>query len=544
MRGACAVGAVASLLALAPAGAQTGTFVGRDVVVEASRQVTTAADPSRLFTNPAVAVHPDDPRTIVVAVADARNGGCGLRVTRDGGLSWADTAPTVMPDDLPYCIQRNHGQAVSLAFASDGTLYMGMSGSSYETNPPHPNGPITPLVARTTDLGVTHETFVITEPATGTYTLADGTQAEGVEQHKFSSVAVDPNDPDRVYRGWRMAVRGVEQSPVPGFALGGPDQAIPTQALVATSGDGGRTWSEPFDLTTVFPGEPEGADIPTLAVGPDGTVYAFAEEGGGPRLLMASSTDNGRTWVGAEVNKGANRLGTPIPAVDQSSGDIYLTYEFQGESRDNPADIYFTASTDGGQTWSPPVDISDDDPGRQISQYQPGIGVAPDGRIDVAWHDFRDDPFFTRTDTELHGAVGERYSDVYYTFSTDGGETWAENVRVTDRSIDRSVGVTFNNQDVRSPLAVGSTVDATLLAWPDSRAGDADFEVEDTYFTRVRHDTPALVGDSGGDPLAVPLVLGVGLGLAVAGVALLVTRYLGAGARAGSGTGSARPART
>lgn len=44
-----------------------------------------------------------------------------------------------------------------LAFASDGTLYLGMSRSSLDTVPAHPNGPISPMVARTSDLGTTHD---------------------------------------------------------------------------------------------------------------------------------------------------------------------------------------------------------------------------------------------------------------------------------------------------------------------------------------------------------------------------------------------------
>ncbi len=35
----------------------------------------------------------------------------------------------------------------------------------------------------------------------------------------------------------------------------------------------------------------------------------------------------------------------------------------------------------------------DDDPSGGFNQYSPGISVAPDGRIDVAWPDFRNDPF-------------------------------------------------------------------------------------------------------------------------------------------------------
>lgn len=96
--------------------------------------------------------------------------------------------------------------------------------------------------------------------------------------------------------------------------------------------------------------------------------------------------------------------------------------------------------------------------------------------------------------------------------------------------------MTFNNRDIRAPLAIRSTEDAALIAWPDSRAGSDTLPVEDTYFTRVRHNTPALVGDISDDSLVAPVLLGVGLGLALAGAALILWRVVGGG--------SAQPART
>ena len=68
--------------------------------------------------------------------------------------------------------------------------------------------------------------------------------------------------------------------------------------------------------------------------------------------------------------------------------------------------------------------------------------MAPNGRVDVAWFDFRNDPaFVARTAT---AAPRIRYADVYMASSTDGGKTWGPNLRVTDRAIDTSIGVTFS----------------------------------------------------------------------------------------------------
>ena len=71
-------------------------------------------------------------------------------------------------------------------------------------------------------------------------------------------------------------------------------------------------------------------------------------------------------------------------------------------------------------------------PDNDLAKSRPNITFAPNGRGDVVWWDTRDDP-------------GIRANDVYYAYSTDNGSTWSKNVRVTDQSIDRRLGVWANN---------------------------------------------------------------------------------------------------
>jgi Neuraminidase (sialidase) len=49
------------------------------------------------------------------------------------------------------------------------------------------------------------------------------------------------------------------------------------------------------------------------------------------------------------------------------------------------------------------------------------MSVAPNGRIDVIWNDTRNDA------TPLNPT----YSEVFYSFSEDGGLTWSKNIAVT-----------------------------------------------------------------------------------------------------------------
>jgi len=189
-------------LTVAPtAGAQDA----KDLAVEAPRQVTAATHPLRLYDIPALAIHPEDSNTVVMAVGDARNGGCGLRVSLDGGLSWTTTVQTLLPEPTDYCIQRAFGPVMAPAFAPDGTLYVAMPRSNPTTD--FANGPIDLVLARTRDLGATHETFTVAKGETTTINPADyGSDAptqEGNSWHKFPSLVVDPDRPEWLFLAWR-----------------------------------------------------------------------------------------------------------------------------------------------------------------------------------------------------------------------------------------------------------------------------------------------------------------------------------------------------
>lgn len=515
------------------AGTQGDEPQPQDLVVEAPRQVTGNPNRLRLFDIPALAVHPDDPSTVVMAVGDARNGGCGLRVSRDGGMSWTTTAPDLMPEELPFCYQRPLFPVMAPAFASDGTLYVAMPASSPATG--HPNGPISMLVARSDDLGTTYELITVAEGERMSVDPADfgqeGQPEEAFTWYKSPSLAVDPNDPDKLYLAVRWNVWGTDLQAFSGD--------VPFRPYVTVSEDGGKTWSAPMDIV----GNSDGEDIygalnHELVVAPDGSVYSFSREWPAPvpegqprpdpRLLMFKSTDGGQSWEIRVFLEDVKNFRVPYPAVDPRNGNLYVVYgatipDTPEDGSSTPQEIYFTASEDRGKTWSEPVQISDAPDHNPADSLEPGIDVAPNGRIDVAWHDFRNDPFGQATATGGH-AAGERYWDVYHTHSTDGGDSWAPNTRVTKTSIDGAEGATFNNIDIRGPIGVASTNDAAYIAWADSRATGKDGDAEDAYFTRVRFATPL-------EPTATSAAtesrlmwsgLGAGGGFVLAGLLLFV----------------------
>lgn len=84
-------------------------------------------------------------------------------------------------------------------------------------------------------------------------------------------------------------------------------------------------------------------------------------------------------------------------------------------------DIHFVSSSDGGETWSLPVRVNDDPAKPTSIQWFPMMGVAPNSRIDAVWYDTRNGS----------GAKPYRISQLYYSYSWDGGVTWSPNKPIT-----------------------------------------------------------------------------------------------------------------
>ena len=73
--------------------------------------------------------------------------------------------------------------------------------------------------------------------------------------------------------------------------------------------------------------------------------------------------------------------------------EIYITWaeDPDGVLGPDEADIFFTRSIDGGNTFRTPQNLSDPATA-PFDQFEPWIAVKPDGTIDVVWYDRRNDP--------------------------------------------------------------------------------------------------------------------------------------------------------
>jgi len=175
----------------------------------------------------------------------------------------------------------------------------------------------------------------------------------------------------------------------------------------------------------------------TTDVGPDGAVYVVGEAA--DIVVVRSDTIQNPAepaafgfWrhvnLGAHLRNGAGPnpgglLGQLWIRTDHSGGpyhgNVYLLGSV-GPFGTDPLDIRFIRSSDRGMNWTDPVRVNDDSLKVNAWQWFSTMSVAPNGRIDVIWADSRNDE------------VDKIDSELFYAYSMDAGDSWSENVPVTD----------------------------------------------------------------------------------------------------------------
>ena len=242
-------------------------------------------------------------------------------------------------------------------------------------------------------------------------------------------------------------------------------------------------------------------------------------------LYLSRSTDQGKTFAVSEIHPpDADQFGPTGTRLQWSpeggpTGSLHAVWEGKTVGTQGDRDVLYRRSTDEGRTWSDVRVLNDDDPAQLYGQFQPNLSIAPDGRVDVVWWDMRD-------------SNGRFVNDVYATYSNDSGATWSKNVRITDRSIDRTIGMwrPGTGGDVRQPPGIGSAEAVTYFVWDDTRHGTLQTETQDLYAAAAQFK--ALPGS--GLPSTAGYLLAIVLGVGAVGLVLLVGSLMLRGRRSGS----------
>jgi CBS domain-containing protein len=241
-------------------------------------------------------------------------------------------------------------------------------------------------------------------------------EPEAVRQHFDHTVTVNPTDPDN-------------------YVIISSNR-VDRECWLHKSFDAGGTWeSRPLAL-------PEGVEecgIPAVAFARDGTLYVsytglVPVEGGDPQrqLLLARSADGGRSFERNESLGVAAVFSTGV-AVDNSGGPrdgtVYLAYIPTSRPPNRRATVI--SSSDGGQTFSPPVTVAPNT--KQVTgRLQIDVGSA--GEVYVAYQDFTESFGVTAAIVlgadRTSAAPNDSPRDVPFTArvarSTDGFQTFTE----------------------------------------------------------------------------------------------------------------------
>ncbi len=333
----------------------------------------------------------------------------------DGGKGWGGVD---LP--LPPPIGANgvdFGSDPTLTFDSRGNTYYGyivvfFSADFFVGNGVAING-TEMAVAKSTDGGKTYPTV--------TFFSFEGGQNHFNDKPMITA-DTNPGSPfrDSVYIAWDAAIGGSSSGGI----------------RLARSTDGGAT----FTSTRIDNAKGQGLGIGAVPfVGTDGELYVAWNDYGSNAIAFNRSFDGGATWdrqrvvsgktipfdidIPAESIRGA--LVYPACDVDRSSGAHRgrLVCSWMDLVANGTTDIFTSFSDDQGTNWSLPRPATDP-LAFAVDRFNQWLSIDPtNGVVNVSFYD-------TRNDT-----TGSRYmTDTYLSRSSDGGATFASNIRVSTAS--------------------------------------------------------------------------------------------------------------
>ncbi len=245
------------------------------------------------------------------------------------------------------------------------------------------------------------------------------------------------------------------------------------------STDGGVTWLNPVSIpNSPSWGTPDVDTNGTLFIGGVnlGTGQIWCERSSNARdSTMTPSFDQstpvnlgGDIAVNEPINP-EGLVGQVFLAVDRSgtatNNNVYMMASVIPTGANNGSDVMFVRSSDAGHTFSAPVRVNDDPINHNKWHWMGTLAVAPNGRIDSVWLDTRN-------------AANNTDSQLFYSYSTDGGATWAPNVAVSN-SFNPFLG--YPNQDkIGDYLTIVSDNTGGNVAYAATFNGE-----EDIYYVRV-----------------------------------------------------------
>jgi hypothetical protein len=205
--------------------------------------------------------------------------------------------------------------------------------------------------------------------------------------------------------------------------------------------DQGTSWSSDIRLSDLLPDSSQ--TFPSIAVTGDTVHVVWGDDRAENfEIFYKRSFDGGSSWsADTRLTSAPDSSTNPSVCVSDSLVSV-VWYDYR---HGNP-EIYYKRSTDGGINWEADTRLTND----SNNSYCPSVSSS-DSNVHVVWHDDRNG-----------------FSDIYYKRSTDGGNSWSADTRLT-----------YAPSNESSLPSIATSGNSIHVVWNDTR--DGNYEI---YYKR------------------------------------------------------------